>query len=64
MLHIKFQGHRSIGSGEEDFKKKLLVFIWACSHFDHVTRLICINFHYHFIISIHMKFGLKSFKTF
>ena len=59
MLHTKFQGHRSIGSGEENFQKNLLVFIRACGHLYHVTRLNCINVHIHFIISINMKFGLK-----
>ena len=53
MLHTKFQGHGSIGSGEED----LLVFtIYGHgSHVGHVTQLICKNFP----SSFHMKFGSK-----
>ena len=37
-LHTKFQGHQSIGSGEEDF----LRFIYGHGgHVGHVTQLIC-----------------------
>ena len=44
MLHTKFQGNRSIGSGKEDFFKVFTI----CGHGSHVgyeTQLIYINFH-------------------
>ena len=44
MLHTKFQGHGSIGSGEEDFFKVFTIY-GHDSHVGHVTQLICINFH-------------------
>ena len=44
MLHTKFQGHRSIGSGEEDFFKVFTIYGHG-GYVGHVTQLICINFH-------------------
>ena len=44
MLQIKFQGHRSIASGEEDFLKIFTIY-GHCGHVGHVIQLICINFH-------------------
>ena len=44
MLHTKFQGHRSIGSGEEDFLKVFTIYRHG-GHVGHVTQLIYINFH-------------------
>ena len=55
MLHTKFQGHRSIGSGEEDF----LRFLPYGGYLGHVTLFICINFYSHSPISFHEKFGSK-----
>ena len=58
MLHTKFQGHQSIGSGEEDF----LIFFTIYGHGGHVgraTQLICINFHSYSPSSFHMNFGSK-----
>ena len=49
MLHIKFQGHRSIGFGGDVFT--------IYGHGDHVgnmTQLICINFHPHSPLSFPM----------
>ena len=59
MLHIKFQGHRSIGSGEEDFLKFLPIYGHG-GHVGHVTQLICINFHSHSFSSFQMNLGSKS----
>ena len=39
-LHTKFKGHRSVGSGEEVFKKFLLY--RHGGHFVHVTKPSCI----------------------
>ena len=58
MLHIKFQGHGSIGSGEDFFK--VFTIYGHGSHVGHVTQLICINFHSYSPISFHMNFGSKS----
>ena len=55
MLHTKFQGHRSIGSGEEDF----LFFLPYMAILGHVTQLICIKFHSHSPLSFHMSFASK-----
>ena len=43
MLHTKFQGHRSIGSGEEDFLKVFTIYGHG-SHLGHVTRTILTTF--------------------
>ena len=39
MLHTKFQGHGSIGSGEEDFFKVFTIYGHG-SHVGHVTQTI------------------------
>ena len=44
MLHTKFQGHRSIASGEEDFFKVFAIYGHG-GHVGHATQLICINYH-------------------
>ena len=58
MLHTKFQGHWSIGSGEEDFFKVFTIYGHGI-HVGHVTQLICINFHSYSPSSFHMNFGSK-----
>ena len=58
MLHTKFQGHRSIGSGEEIFK--VFTIYGHGGHARHVTQLICINFHSYSPSSFHINFGSKS----
>ena len=63
MLHTKFQGHWSIGSGEEDFFKVFTLYGYG-GHVGHVTQLICINFHSHYPSSFHMNFGSKSSNCF
>ena len=62
MLHTKFQGHRSIGSGE-DFLKVFIIYGHG-GHLGHVTLFICINFHSHSPISFHEKFGSKRLNSF
>ena len=44
MLHAKFQGHQSSGSGEEDFFKVFTIYGHG-GHVEYVTKFICINFH-------------------
>ena len=64
MLHTKFQGHRSIGSGEEDFLKFFTIYGHG-GHVGHVTQLFCINFHSYFTSSFHMNFpGLQIAQLF
>ena len=58
MLHTKFQGHWSIGSGEEDFFKVFTIYGHG-GHLGHVTQLICIYFHSYSPSSFHMNFGSK-----
>ena len=58
MLQTKFQGHRSIGSGEEDFLRFFTIYEHG-GHVGHVTQLICINFHFHSPLRFHMNFGSK-----
>ena len=58
MLHTKFKGHRSIGSGEEVFFKVFTIYGHG-GHPGYVTQLICINFHSHSPLSFHMNFGSK-----
>ena len=53
MLHTKFQGHRSIGSGEDIFK--VFTIYGHGGHVGHVTLLICISFHSHSPLSFHIK---------
>ena len=58
MLLTKFQGHRSIGFGE-DFLRFFSIYRHG-DHVGHVTQLICINFHFYSPSSFHMNFGSKS----
>ena len=51
MLHTKFQGRRSIGSGE-DFLRFLN---GHGGHLGHVIQLICINVYSHLPITFHMN---------
>ena len=59
MLHTKFPGHGSIGSGEEDFFKVFTIYGHS-SHVGHVTNsLYKFTFPYS-PSSFHMNFGSKS----
>ena len=58
MLSTKFQGHQTIGSGEEDFFKVFTIYGHG-GHVGHVTQLICINFHSYAPSSFHINFGSK-----
>ena len=58
MLHVKFQDHRTSGSGEERFLKFFYhICIWRGGHLGLVTWTIYINFLSHFPRRFHMKFG-------
>ena len=58
MLHTKFQGHQSIGSGDEDFK--VYTIYGHGGHVGPVTQFICINFYSYSPSSFHMNFGYIS----
>ena len=57
MLHTKFQGHWFIASGEDFFN--VFTIYGHGGHVGRVTKLICINFHSHSPLSLHMSFGSK-----
>ena len=69
MLHTKFQGHGSSGSGEDFFK--VFTIYGHGSHAGYVTQLICINFHSHSPLKVgsfpnndkSVKFFLLSFSV-
>ena len=63
MLHTKFQGHPSFGSGEEDFFKVFTIYGHG-GHVGHVTQLSYINLHFHLPSSFHMNFGSESHNGF
>ena len=45
ILHTKFQGNQSVGSGEEGFFNDSTIYRHV-SHICHVTKLIFINFYF------------------
>ena len=59
MLHTKFQGHRSIASGEVELFKVFTIY-GHDGHVGHVTQLICIKIHSNSPLSFHKSFGSKS----
>ena len=63
MLHTKFQGHGSIGSGEEDFFKVFTIYGHG-SHVGHVIQLISINFHSLFSLKLSYEFWFQIAKLF
>ena len=56
MLHTKFPGNRSIGSGKEDFLDVFTINGHG-SHLGHVTWTIYIDFRSPFPRRLHKKFG-------
>ena len=63
MLHTKFQGHGSIGSGEEDFFKIFTIYRHG-GHVGHLTQLICINFHALFSPKLSYEFWFQIAQLF
>ena len=45
MLHTKFYGNRSTGSGGEDFLSVFTIY-WRGGHLGHVTSIMSSNFHF------------------
>ena len=63
MLHTKFPGNWSTGSGEEDFWRVFT--IYGCGgHLGHVTSIISSNFHFIVPESFHTKFGSERHSSF
>ena len=56
MLHIKFQGNRSIDSGEEDFFQVFNIYGHG-GHLGHVTRTVLTTFRSSDPWMQHMKFS-------
>ena len=57
MLHVKFQDHRTSGSGEDFFK--VFTIYGHGGHLGHVTWTIYINFRSPFPRRLHIKFGIE-----
>ena len=51
MLNTKFQGHRFIGSGEENFFEVFTIYGQG-SHVGHVAQFICIKFSFLFSLKL------------
>ena len=56
MLHTKFWGNPSIGSGEEDFWRVFTTY-GRSSHLSHVISIMFMNLHFLVLESLHTKFG-------
>ena len=57
MLHTKFRGNRSDGSGE-DFSRVFNIYVHG-DHLGHVTNIMLLNFHFLVPKGLHTKFGSK-----
>ena len=57
MPHAKFQGHRTSGSGKEEFLRFLPYIYGHGGHLGHVTWTIYTNFCSPFPRRLHIKFG-------
>ena len=60
MLHTKFQGHRFIGSGEEDFLRFLPYMGMAAMLVMRPDPTYSYKVLFHFPLSFHMNFGSES----
>ena len=56
MLHTKFRGNRSAGSGEEDFERVFTIYGYG-GHLGHVTSIMSSDFHFFVLESFHTKFN-------
>ena len=54
MLHIKFPGNRSAGSGEEDFQRVSTIYGHG-GHLGYVTSIMSSDFHFLVPESFHKK---------
>ena len=63
MLHTKFCGNRSAGSGEEDFQRVFTIYGHG-GHLGHVTSIISSDFHFLVPESFHNKFDTDPQRSF
>ena len=63
MLHIKFRGNRSAGSGEEDFQRVSTIYGHG-GHLGHVTSIMSSDFHFLLPESFHKKFDTDPQSSF
>ena len=63
MLHIKFRGNRSEGSGEEDFLSVFTIH-GRGGHLGHVTNIMSSDFYFLVPESFHKKFGSNRQSSF
>ena len=63
MLHTKFQGHRFIGSGEEDFFKVFTIYGHG-GHVGHVTQTHLYKFSFLFSLKLSFEFWFQIAKLF
>ena len=56
MLHTKFRGNQSAGSGEEDFEGVFTIY-WHGSNLGHVTNMPRTKFRSLYPRRLHIKFG-------
>ena len=58
MLHAKFQNHRISGSGEEDFLKVFIIYMYGRGgHLGNMTWTIYINFGSSYPRRLYIRFG-------
>ena len=63
MLHTKFRGNRTSGSGEEDFQRVFTIYGHG-GHLSHVTSIMSSDFHFLEPESFHTKFGSDQHSSF
>ena len=56
MLHTKFRGYQTIGSGEEDFLRVFTIYS-RCGHLGHVTQIPHKYFCSPYPRRLHIKYG-------
>ena len=63
MLHTKFRGNRSTGSGEEDFIRVFTIY-GRGGHLGHVTHMPRTKFRSPYPRRLHIKFGFERLSGF
>ena len=63
MLHTKFCGNRSAGSGEEDFQRVITIYGHG-GHLGHMTSIMSSDFHFLVPESFHKKFDIDPHSSF
>ena len=63
MLHTKFRGNRTAGSGEKDFWRVFTIYGHG-GHLGHVTSIMSSDFHFLVLESFQTKFGSDQHRSF